>query len=631
MKSSVVYGYVFTPAARTLDLANIPGFDIRKLYAVINTSRNGALIYATGIPGLNFSSLTGTVLTLQYNTTSHNAADLLQIIYDDDAQIVQTIVQNELNVIPARHFDVPPLLGDGDHSQLMIDKYGNLKTTGDGRPLLIANLDDIQFPDVQPVTGNKVNNESIGANLGKIPLSSTLIGASDEDTNIRPLRSNNDGNLMAVVQNFPNYITDAQLRAAPVPVSGSFFQALQPVNQTQVGGSAVSLGRKSAALSIPHVMANEDILDQVITGAGPNLPAINVNVLNAVTGTAAIDCQQYRSISFQVNCAGAVNAVTVNFEGSNDNVNFVPVSMLDVNAPTVAPVTTYATAAGVNRFWSGPIAFRYFRVRLSAAITGGTVQAFTILRMTPWSNPFQYLPTTQNLQTITTVSSVGSAGLATLTQTPIASAALTTTSTSGSQAATSLGSMVIEASVTVVSGTNPTLDISIEETYDAGASWFKVYDFERITATGQYRSPILSLGGIAYRIVRTVGGTTPSFTMSMISQSRTQIDLKNKRLIDRSILPNTLNSTTPILDVRDCTKLSIYQLSNAGASVAPVLTLQGSLDNIVWFDIPCTLTCTASSNTFNTINNPGFAYVRLNVSTAGTGAVLNYVSITAQK
>ena len=64
------------------------GFNINKLYAIINVTQ-GVPIYIAGAPGLGFSSLgnglggtSDSVITLQFNTASHNSSDLLNIYYD---------------------------------------------------------------------------------------------------------------------------------------------------------------------------------------------------------------------------------------------------------------------------------------------------------------------------------------------------------------------------------------------------------------------------------------------------------------------------------------------------------------------------------------------------------------------
>ena len=82
MKTAVTYSYTFNPAAKTIDFASFPTFDIKKLYAVVNITAN-QLIYAVGQSKFGYSSLTGTVLTLNYNTAAMNASDKLMILYDD--------------------------------------------------------------------------------------------------------------------------------------------------------------------------------------------------------------------------------------------------------------------------------------------------------------------------------------------------------------------------------------------------------------------------------------------------------------------------------------------------------------------------------------------------------------------
>lgn len=89
------------------------------------------------------------------------------------------------------------------------------------------------------------------------------------------------------------------------------------------------------------------------------------------------------------------------------------------------------------------------------------------------------------------------------------------------------------------------MDVGIEESYDGGTSWFTLYDFQRVTANGNYNSPVLRASGRHIRYIRTIGGTTPSFTMSLV---RTLLPFMpsepHKRLIDRTIVLTTANSVT---------------------------------------------------------------------------------------
>ena len=123
----------------------------------------------------------------------------------------------------------------------------------------------------------------------------------------------------------------------------------------------------------------------------------------------------------------------------------------------------------------------------------------------------------------------------------------TTTTTTAAITPTFGTSYEVNIPVTAVTGTSPTLDVSIEESDDNGTNWLKVYDFPRITATGIYRSPVIPMTGTRLRYVQTVGGTTPSFTRAI---NRVQSSLSAaplRQLVDRSIVITTLGIAHPYL------------------------------------------------------------------------------------
>jgi hypothetical protein len=230
------------------------------------------------------------------------------------------------------------------------------------------------------------------------------------------------------------------------------------------------------------------------------------------------------------------------------------------------------------------------------------------------------------------VSSVTSANLAIpFIVADAAAAALTTTTTSGA-IVPSLGiSYQVNIPITIVSGTNPTLDVSIEESDDTGINWYKVYDFPRITGTGIYRSPHIPLFGNRIRYVQTVSGTTPSFTRAFNRLQTSYPALPVRQLISRTIDLNTLNSTTTILLTRDCGNAA-QLVVNVGAitTLAPVIQLEGSEDfGVTWYPVGSPLTAVASSTVQTTNININSAAVRARVSTAGVGVTAGYVMIKA--
>jgi hypothetical protein len=99
--------------------------------------------------------------------------------------------------------------------------------------------------------------------------------------------------------------------------------------------------------------------------------------------------------------------------------------------------------------------------------------------------------------------------------TDVASAAITTSTTTAAITPTLGTSYQVNIPVTAVTGTAPTMQVNIEESDDNGTNWFVVYQFPTITTTGMFRSPVLNLIGTRVRYVQTITGTTPSFTRSI--------------------------------------------------------------------------------------------------------------------
>ena len=251
------------------------------------------------------------------------------------------------------------------------------------------------------------------------------------------------------------------------------------------------------------------------------------------------------------------------------------------------------------------------------------------------ANSIGSIGTVTTVTGVTTVSTVGAVTSGNLgipgIITDVTSAALTTTTTTAAFTPTYGTSYSVSIPVTAVTGTTPTLDVSVEESDDSGTNWFKVYDFPRITATGIYRSPILPMTGNRVRYVQTVAGTTPSFTRAVNRLQSSYMAQPLRQLVDRSIVLTTLNSTTPSLDTRDCGN-RVQMVVNIGAvtTTAPALQLEGSDDNgASWYSIGTPLTAVASSTVQLTVTDLNSALVRARVSTAGVGVTAGYVMVKA--
>lgn len=218
----------------------------------------------------------------------------------------------------------------------------------------------------------------------------------------------------------------------------------------------------------------------------------------------------------------------------------------------------------------------------------------------------------------------GNAGIA-----DVSSAAITATATSSSIANDLGNGFQVTFPVTAVTGTTPTLDIRIEESFDGGTNWVTLYEMQRITATGSYNTPILRASGRHIRYVRTIGGSTPSFTMAITRNILPFIQAEpQKRLIDRSIVLTTLNSTTPILFAGAANNIQLT-INLGAATTPPALQIEGSEDGTNWYVIGTPLTGVANSTVQLTVSALSATFARARVSTAGVTVTAGYVSLKA--
>ena len=84
MKQLVTFDPTFTPGLSgvgTLDFSGYAGFELKKLYAVINTTR-GTPIYVPGTTQYGITSATASKITLSANTSTHSGNDTLLTFYD---------------------------------------------------------------------------------------------------------------------------------------------------------------------------------------------------------------------------------------------------------------------------------------------------------------------------------------------------------------------------------------------------------------------------------------------------------------------------------------------------------------------------------------------------------------------
>ena len=216
----------------------------------------------------------------------------------------------------------------------------------------------------------------------------------------------------------------------------------------------------------------------------------------------------------------------------------------------------------------------------------------------------------------------------TLALTEVASAARTTTGNSGAISASAAAGQAMAAfiNITAASGTNPTLDVYLEESYDNGTTWTTIWTAPRKTGISSIQVPPMAVCG-RRRWSWTIGGTTPSFTFVVTTQPLAPPVPLSRLIIDRTLVPTTLNSATPAVNVAGCVQIAgRINLSTLG-SPAPTFVLEISDDGTDWMQVGSSLTPAGTGLvSLTTASNPA-NFARIRVSSAGTGSALSYATI----
>lgn len=565
--------FVFDPSSNRLDLTTFPSFNFTYLYAIINVTA-GKLIYATagqsaGLQG----SYSAPYLNLNFDTTAMNPSDELQIIYNLPAQPIADADENPIE------------------STIDLDS---------GERGLNFNL----------------LNSSFGGRLEE-PM------PTPHEDKALAIAINNGGVLKSpAIDTVTNQLIVDVTQSGAIPVS--INNTPQVLASVYNGPSPASFGAGATDANTQRVTANiNQISDIVFTGSAQT--SAQNNIISG--GANATDCLGYRSFSAQLVCTATAGSFV--FEGSNDNVNFQAIPVFNQANANITPFTTAISASASNFIYTGSLPFRYLRIRIASSLTGGTVTSYVKL------SPIAFVPTVtavgqntaSNLNATvsgTVTATVTGATLQAATSIDIASATITSTTTTASLSLANSQSVAFHVGVTAATGI---MDVVLQESFD-NTNWFDFYHFPRITSTGQYYTPLMQFTGVNYRVVRTLSGASPSFTSSLTRKSNQAAASVNKSFINRTIDPNALASSTPAFYIDGCDKIHLCVSMGAGGSGTPTFKLQGSEDQLLWYDLGTAIIAVAPSAAGTAIYS-GYLpkFVRAQITATGSGTTLSQVCI----
>lgn len=308
------------------------------------------------------------------------------------------------------------------------------------------------------------------------------------------------------------------------------------------------------------------VSDVSVSGGQLTAPAANVDLL---TGQASgwYDAKNAHSVAIQVQTGAGISAGVVTFEQTNNptvSPNGNALFCLDLAASASNPASTLALVASTSRIFGAPVLARYVRARVSTTVVGGTVQATAIFSQLPFASPIV------NVQQATGSSLVSNATVAQLPTSAASADSLAnptisqvgadamlfngstwdrqraninvTTGDSGAKTATGNGATqtnfnargaILAFIIGTVTGTSPTCQFKLQGSGDGGTTWYDIPGAvtASITASGTYVLAVYPGATVAanaaasyplprtWRVVWTIGGTTPSFTITGVQVS----------------------------------------------------------------------------------------------------------------
>jgi hypothetical protein len=185
--------------------------------------------------------------------------------------------------------------------------------------------------------------------------------------------------------------------AGTIAVSGTFWQATQPVSGTVTANAGTNLntsalalesgghlanidthtpalGQSTKANSVPVTLAS-DQGDLLIKGDFTEQASLSAGALNADL-VPATDVSAYKWWSLQVSAIASGGTLT--FQYSNDGVTYNALTAFRLDNPIGS--NSASTTASANTLWGGPCLFRFLRVRQTAWTSGsstGTLELYT--------------------------------------------------------------------------------------------------------------------------------------------------------------------------------------------------------------------------------------------------------------
>lgn len=196
MKKFIIPAYTFTPGASgvgSVDLTGISSFEPKYLISIINQDA-GVIIYSTASATKGYTSIVGTIVTLQFDTTSMSSGDVLQVIYEDNTQEdaigainvklttgTQVTASSLAVAIASDQVAIPVVSGantNGDNTDSTVSVVQTLTAPANAVGFVLMNLDtstaSIRYRIGATATASSGQQLQVGRDTGFIPCGANI-------------------------------------------------------------------------------------------------------------------------------------------------------------------------------------------------------------------------------------------------------------------------------------------------------------------------------------------------------------------------------------------------------------------------------------------------------------------------
>ena len=463
-----------------------------------------------------------------------------------------------------------------------------------------------------------------GASVGDIVSSTQIIGITSGTGTTASVvwRNQSTGQDLASAPSVANIeslgmkgLTDAQLRATPIPVSVSTLGS----NYTLISGLS----------NVTPTTSQNNLLDSTGNGGWVDVRGLGALLIHVQTSST------YTAGAYICEMAS---------DSSGGNLTYLPCMSFYTNGQTsvVAPIIASSglnivPIASTTQVVSASANLGFIRLRTAVNFSSSSGFAITSVKLFATANNVLPMQTVNmhyigggSPSLVNTPASGKAVGV--FLASPIAntieraSAVLTASGNSGTitdDCGSSISGLV---NVTVFTATS--LDIVLRESMDNGTTWQDVYHLPRITGTGTFILPAVQLNG-KRRWDYTFSGTTCTFS---IITSRTSVPLSiNRNFYDRTINLNSTGTTTPAYYIAGCSNIT-FGVNCSNVTTGAILVPELSTDGIDWYPACGGNTITSVADSVVVIpNTRGVVgtWARVRTATAGMSNTLKHVMITA--